>query len=192
MDLDELDIAILRSIQTDARQTNRELAASVGVAPSTSLERLRSLRRRGVVEGFTANVNFSAIGRPVQALISVRIRPPSRRVLESFREWVRTFPEVVGLFVTTGNEDFLLHMAVPSTERLYDFVIDRLTERREVADVRTSIVYEHLQNRLIEPVVPQTRDPQRRRGAVKPVGQGDRADRSERADRQDRGERAGD
>lgn len=154
MELDELDVAILRAIQADARMTNRELAASVGVAPSTSLERLRALRRRGVITGFTAQVDLAAIGRPVQALIAVRIRPPSRPVLESFREWVRTFPEVVGVFVTTGSEDFLLHMAVPSTQHLYDFVIDRLTERREVADVRTSIVYEHLQADTVAPVAP--------------------------------------
>jgi DNA-binding Lrp family transcriptional regulator len=154
MELDELDVAILRAVQADARMTNRELAASVGVAPSTSLERLRALRRRGVITGFTAQVDLAAIGRPVQALVSVRIRPPSRPVLESFREWVRTFPEVVGIFVTTGGDDFLLHMAVPSTQHLYDFVIDSLTERREVADVRTSIVYEHLQSEVIAPAAP--------------------------------------
>lgn len=163
MELDELDVAILRAIQANARQTNRELAASVGVAPSTSLERLRALRRRGVITGFTSQVNLAAIGRPVQALIAVRIRPPSRPVLESFREWVRTFPEVVGIFVTTGGDDFLLHMAVPSTGHLYDFVIDSLTERREVADVRTSIVYEHLQNGMIDPVVPTRGDTGRQR-----------------------------
>ncbi|MHC5257425.1 Lrp/AsnC family transcriptional regulator [Streptomyces sp. UC4497] len=154
MELDELDVAILRAVQADARMTNRELAASVGVAPSTSLERLRALRRRGVITGFTAQVDLAAIGRPVQALVSVRIRPPSRPVLESFREWVRVFPEVVGIFVTTGGDDFLLHMAVPSTQHLYDFVIDSLTERREVADVRTSIVYEHLQNEVVAPAAP--------------------------------------
>lgn len=163
MELDALDIAILRAIQSDARQTNRDLAAAVGVAPSTSLERLRALRRRGVIEGFSADVDLAAIGRPVQALIAVRIRPPSRPVLESFQEWVRAFSDVVGIFVTTGSEDFLLHMAVPSTQHLYDFVFDRLTQRREVADVRTSIVYEHVQKRAVEPVASDGREVSRRR-----------------------------
>ncbi|MDT3396527.1 Lrp/AsnC family transcriptional regulator [Streptomyces sp. B1866] len=152
MELDNLDCLLLREIQRDGRQTNRELAATAGVAPSTTLERLRSLRRRGVLKGFTAEIDLEAIGRPVEALIAVRIRPPSRKVLEGFREWARTRPEVVGIFVTTGGDDFLIHMAVPDTDYLYDFIIDELTERREVADVRTSIVYERLEARILLPL----------------------------------------
>ena len=50
-DLDELDTAILRELQSDARKTNREVAASVGVSPTTALDRTRSLRQRGVIRG---------------------------------------------------------------------------------------------------------------------------------------------
>ncbi|MFB9599773.1 Lrp/AsnC ligand binding domain-containing protein [Saccharothrix longispora] len=52
----------------------------------------------------------------------------------------------------TGDEDFLLHVAVPDNESLYTFVVDRLTERVEVADVRTSVVYQHLRNDRITPL----------------------------------------
>jgi len=155
MALDELDRALLRALENDARQTNRELAAAVGVAPSTSLERVRSLRQRGVISGFRAEVDLNAVGRPVQALISVRIRPPSRQVIEGFREWAARLPETIGLFVTSGTQDFLIHVAVPDTDGLYAFVIDRLTERREVADVQTSIVYEHVRAPHVDPDRPR-------------------------------------
>ncbi|PRX98843.1 Lrp/AsnC family transcriptional regulator [Allonocardiopsis opalescens] len=150
--LDELDRALLRELQYDARQTNRELAAKTGVAPSTSLERVRALRERGVIRGYRAEVDLAALGREVQAMISVRIRPPSRGNIESFREWVARLPETVSVFVTSGTRDFLIHVAVPDTDGLYAFVIDRLTERREVADVETSVVYEHLRAPAVAPV----------------------------------------
>ena len=143
--LDELDTAIVRELQRDARRTNRDVAAAVGVAPTTALDRTRALRDRGVIRGAQLVVDLAALGRPVQALVAVRIRPPSRPVIEGFRTWVSRLPEVLGVFVTTGTEDFLVHVAVADNEALYAFVIDRLTERREVADVRTSVVYEHLQ-----------------------------------------------
>lgn len=60
-------------------------------------------------------------------------------------------PDTLGVFVTTGNEDVIVHVAVPDNESLYAFVIDRLTERPEVADVRTSVVDEHLRNASIAP-----------------------------------------
>ena len=122
-----------------------------GVSPSTSLERVRNLRESGVICGYRAEVNLEAIGRPVQALIAVRIRPPSRPVIEGFREWAARLPETIGLFVTSGASDFLVHVAVPDTKGLYAFVIDRLTERREVADVQTSVVYEHVRSCHLDP-----------------------------------------
>ncbi|GII32128.1 Lrp/AsnC family transcriptional regulator [Planotetraspora mira] len=153
-ELDELDTAILRELQHDARRTNRDVAAAVGVSPTTALDRTRALRQRGVIRGATLDVDLAEIGRPVQALIAVRIRPPSRRVIEAFRNWVSRLPETIGVFVVSGTEDFLIHLAVPDNDSLYAFVIDRLTERPEVADVRTSIVYEHLRVPAVAPVRP--------------------------------------
>src|SRR3712207_5689196 len=98
--LDAIDRALLRELENDARKTNRELAAAVGVVPSTSLLRIRAMRERGIIAGYRAEVDLAAVGRPIQALISVRIRPPSRPVITAFREWAAALPETIGLFVT--------------------------------------------------------------------------------------------
>ena len=146
MSLDVIDAAILRELQVDARRTNRDVAAAVGISPTTALDRTRSLRDRGIIRGATLEIDLAAIGRPVQALIATRIRPPSRKNIEGFRDWVSQLPEVIGVFVTSGTEDFLIHVAVGDNDALYAFVIDRLTDRPEVMDVRTSVVYEHLRS----------------------------------------------
>jgi DNA-binding Lrp family transcriptional regulator len=151
-ELDGVDRALLRELQEDARKSNRDLAAAVHVSPSTSSERVRALRAEGVIRGYHADVALEALGREVQALTAVTIRPPTRENIEAFRNWVATLPELIGLFVVSGSNDFLLHLAVPDTNALYGFVIDRLTERREVADVNTSIVYEHVRRPVLEPI----------------------------------------
>lgn len=150
-DIDATDRAILAALQDDPRRTNRDVAATVGVSASTASERTRALQDRGIIRGAVLDVDLAAIGRPVQAIIAVRIRPPSRKVIEAFREWVAALPDVLGVFVTSGNEDFLVHVAVPDNDSLYAFVIDQLTQRAEIADVRTSVVYEHLRNDRITP-----------------------------------------
>jgi DNA-binding Lrp family transcriptional regulator len=151
-DIDDLDRRILAELQDDARQTNRDLAAAVHVSTSTSSERIRALRARGVIRGYHADVALEALGRHVQALIAVRIRPPSRENIEAFRDWAASLPELIGLFVVSGEQDFLLHVGVKDTDALYAFVIDRLTERAEVADVNTSVVYEHIRRTVLEPL----------------------------------------
>ena len=105
-----------------------------------------------MIRGYHAEADLAALGREVQALIAIRIRPPSRENIEAFRDWAHELPETVGVFVVSGGADFLIHVAVPNTDALYALVIDRLTERPEVGDVHTSIVYEHLRNFIIEPL----------------------------------------
>jgi DNA-binding Lrp family transcriptional regulator len=150
--LDATDWALVRVLQDDARTSNRDLAAAVHVSPSTSSERVRSLRADGVIRGYHADIDFAALGRHVQALTAVTIRPPTREIVEAFRNWVSELPEIVGVFVVSGSADFLLHVAVPNTDALYAFVIDRLTERDEVADVNTSVIYEHIRRTVLEPL----------------------------------------
>src|SRR3954451_19211003 len=96
-DLDGLDTAILRELQADARRTNRDVAAAVGVSPTTTLDRTRAMRQRGVIRGALLDPDLAKTGRPVQALIAVRIRPPSRRNIDAFRNWVSALPETIGV-----------------------------------------------------------------------------------------------
>lgn len=149
--MDELDSALVAALQADGRRSNRELAARLRVAPSTALERTRALRERGVITGYHAVADLAALGRPVQALIFVRLRPQSRAVMRGFRDFVAGLPETLNVYIITGLEDTLVHVAVPTPEALQDFVLDSLTKRREVADVRTAVVFEHVRNHVVRP-----------------------------------------
>ncbi|BCJ48104.1 AsnC family transcriptional regulator [Actinoplanes ianthinogenes] len=148
--VDELDAAIVGHLQTDARQTNRELARTVGIAPSTCLERVRSLRERGVITGFHAEVSLGALHRGVQALLHVQVRPLNRTVIESFKAYAMGLPEVLSVFVVAGGDDFLVHVAVPSVDALHGFLMDKFSGRREIVGFRSSVIYEHTRKPVIE------------------------------------------
>ncbi len=150
--VDELDTAIIEHLQTDARQTNRELARAVGIAPSTCLERVRTLRERGVITGYHAEISLSALNRGVQALLHVQIRPLSRTVIDTFKKYAMDLPEVLSVFVVAGGDDFLVHVAVPNVDALHAFLMDKVSGRREIVGFRSSIIYQHARKRIIEPV----------------------------------------
>jgi DNA-binding Lrp family transcriptional regulator len=150
-DVDELDSALMAVLQADGRRSNRDVAAHLGVAPSTALERTRALRDRGVITGYHAVADLAALGRPVQAMIFVRLRPQSRAIMHGFRDFVAGLPETLNVYIITGFEDTLVHVAVPTPQALQDFVLDSLTKRPEVADVRTAVVFEHVRNHVVRP-----------------------------------------
>jgi DNA-binding Lrp family transcriptional regulator len=107
-----------------------------------------------VLAGVHYAVDLAQLGRPVQAMTTVRLRPQSRDVVLGFRNVAIQLPETLQVFITTGAEDIVLHVAVPSTEALRDFVLDFLTKRREVAGVRTEVVFDHERNHVTPPASP--------------------------------------
>ena len=92
--MDEVDSAIVRELQANARLSNRELAARLGIAASTCHVRTASLRERGVLAGFHAEVDLVKVGLAVQALVAFQIRPLSRQVIEGFRAFALSLPPV--------------------------------------------------------------------------------------------------
>jgi len=142
-DLDEIDQVIIRELARDARIANNALAERVGIAPSTCLGRVRSLRERGVIRGYHADVDPAALGRPLQAMIAVRLQSDARGRLRGFVAGVAGLPEVLNVFFLAGKDDFLLHVAAASTEGLRDLV-ERLSSNADIAYTETSLIFEHV------------------------------------------------
>lgn len=143
-DLDAIDRRIIVELQRDARAANKVIAATVGIAPSTCLARIRSLRERGVVRGFHADIDPAAIGRGLQALISVRLHSHARSQLNTFSEYLAELEGVEGVFFVSGDRDFLMHVAVRDSEALRDLVANTLSVRPEVAGTSTSVIFEYV------------------------------------------------
>ena len=138
-ELDSVDRALLLELQNDARQTNKALADKVGVAPSTCLERVRELRARGVISGFRADVDPAAVGRPMEAIMSIQQGPAQRQATEILLEHTASLPETVRVMALTGTTDFIVHVAVRDMQHLRDLIWG-LIERREVARIQSSLV----------------------------------------------------
>jgi DNA-binding Lrp family transcriptional regulator len=150
--LDRIDRALVVELQRNSRIANKELAARVGIAPSTCLERVRRLGERGVLLGFHAEVDLASIGRSIQAVIGVRLRVHSRSVIDEFYRHVLELPETVSVFHVGGADDYLVHVAVRDTTQLRNLVLDGFTTRREVEHVETRIIFEHARRPAIEPL----------------------------------------
>ncbi|MYW68565.1 winged helix-turn-helix transcriptional regulator [Streptomyces sp. SID8379] len=140
--LDPVDLDILRLLQNDARTTYRDLAAQVGVAPSTCLDRVSRLRRCGVILGHALRVDPAKLGRGLQALLSVQVRPHRRELVGPFVERIRALPEARTVFHLTGPDDYLVHVAVHDMADLQRLVLDAFTSRREVARVETRLIFQ--------------------------------------------------
>lgn len=142
--LDRIDLALIGHLQNDARLSNKELAALVGLAPSSTLGRVRRLREAGVLRGAHAEIDPEALGIGLQALVALRLARNTRDDVQAFRDHLLALPEVAALWHVGGEDDLLVHVVVRDTRHLFDLMMDRVTSRPEVDRVRTEIVFDHV------------------------------------------------
>jgi DNA-binding Lrp family transcriptional regulator len=142
--LDDVDRRLLRELVADARIPNNALAERVGIAPSTCLTRVRALRESGVIRGYHADVDPAALGRPIQAMISVRLQSHARGHIPDFMAKIATLPEVLNVFFLGGADDFHVHIAAANTDNLRDFVVVNLSGDPDVALTETNLIFEHI------------------------------------------------
>lgn len=139
MVLDRTDFGILRLLQNDASLSNKEIAAAIGLAPSSAHERLR---QEGVLRGFHADVAPKAMGVGLEALLYVEMSKHERGLVDRFLAEIVEVPEVRFAFLVTGPHDFVVHLVARDMQHLKDLVLDNFTNRPAVTRVETSIIYE--------------------------------------------------
>jgi len=119
--IDATDRSLLSELQDDARLTHAELGRRVGLSPPAVTERVRRLTDEGIIRGFHADVDPSALGYQLSVIVRVR---PSPRQIAKVAELARETPEVVECHRITGEDCFFVKAHVRDVEHLED-VIDR-------------------------------------------------------------------
>lgn len=142
--IDDVDRRILDVLHADARIANSALAELVGIAPSTCHGRVRRLQEIGVIRGFYTDVDPAAIGRPLQAMVSVTLQSGARARIRHFIGEVRQLAQVLDVYFLAGADDFILHVAARDTDELRAFVVENLNADPDVAGTQTSLIFEHL------------------------------------------------
>ncbi|WP_127903721.1 Lrp/AsnC family transcriptional regulator [Solirhodobacter olei] len=137
--LDEIDRAILRELQSNGRLTVQELSERVGLSPSPCARRLRMLEAAGVIRGYAATLDEAKLGFPVSIFVSVKLDKQVDDALVNFESRVRGYPEVVDCWLMTGPRDYLLRIAVSDLAEFEKFLTSSLTRIEGVASIESSI-----------------------------------------------------
>jgi len=135
--MDRLDSEILRLLREDARLSWRDLGAAVGLSANAAADRVRRLRRAGVITGFAALVDPAAGGRTLQALVGVHLAPGVDS--DDFATGVARLEQVTEVLHLTGAPDYQLRVACVDTAEL-DALLRTLRLRHGVADTETTII----------------------------------------------------
>lgn len=115
-DLDATDRIILSELIRNGRATYKELGELAGLSPHAVAPRVRRLVEAGIVTGFTALVDYGAVGRGLDALIDVRMLSTAKP--EAFEAAAATLPAVRELSFLTGRFDYQVRAACVDADDL--------------------------------------------------------------------------
>lgn len=139
--IDDVDYRILHFLQTDARTTNAAIAKEVGLTGPSVYERIKKLEQQGIIQGYTALVNASALGRGITAFIrlSVKVEPLEQELYRDSVAQVAEYPEVLECHSVAGEDCLLLKVKVASPRDL-EGLIGRIRARLSLERSVTMIV----------------------------------------------------
>ncbi|MCG8456394.1 MAG: Lrp/AsnC family transcriptional regulator [Holophagales bacterium] len=147
--LDRIDYEILGLLQKNARISNKELAAHVGVAPSTCLERVRRLIEEKVLLGFHARIAPKAVGIGIEAMIAVRLAKHDHGLVERFADHALALPAVRAVYHMAGANDYLIHMLARDAEHLRELGMTSFTTRPELEHMETALIFQHRESQVL-------------------------------------------
>jgi Lrp/AsnC family transcriptional regulator, leucine-responsive regulatory protein len=147
MELDAYDTRILAELQADGRLTMAELGRRVHLSQPAATERVRKLESAGAISGYHAVVNLPALGYGIRAIIRVG-RAEFARVVQLVRET----PEVIDAYNVTGEDSWVLQIAVIDVAHL-DAVVSKFCLLTETS---TSIILNTVREH--QPMLPARRE----------------------------------
>jgi Lrp/AsnC family leucine-responsive transcriptional regulator len=135
--MDVVDSEILRLLREDGRLSWRDLGAAVGLSANAAADRVRRLRRAGVITGFVAVVDPAAGGRRLEALVGVTLAAGTDS--DAFAVAVSRLEPVTEVLHLTGSPDYQLRVSCRDTAEL-DVLLRTLRLRAGAADTETTII----------------------------------------------------
>ena len=152
MPIDQIDRAILGTLQTDGRISNVKLAEAVGLSEAACLRRVRALEKDGYIAGYAALVNPAQVGLGGNVFVEITLHQEQQRDLEAFERAVGGVPEVMECYLVTGQYDYLLRVVVRDLEDFERIHRESITGLPGVSRVQTSFALRTVTRRKSLPI----------------------------------------
>ncbi|MBI9097620.1 MAG: Lrp/AsnC family transcriptional regulator [Spirochaetaceae bacterium] len=146
MQLDDIDLKILKHLQQEGKMTNVALAKKINISPPPTLERVKKLERSGVIKKYVALVEPASVGIGMHTFVEVKLIRHSKEAVSGFFEAIGNLQEIMECHHVTGEADFLLKIAVKDISAFEDLVLHELTALPHVGNLKTMVVLSTVKN----------------------------------------------
>jgi Lrp/AsnC family transcriptional regulator, leucine-responsive regulatory protein len=146
IEFDELDRAILRELQIDARITNANLARKIHLSQPAVHNRIKKLEKRGIIRRYTAELDTEIIGYDLICFLQIRTDGAPQH-LRCLQETVAVLPHVQECHHLTGEYDILIKVVMKHRQQLEAFIEQHISPLEGIQQLQTNIVLSEFKSR---------------------------------------------
>lgn len=153
INLDPVDLKILQLLQKDGLMTNKEIAGELNLTTTPVHERIKRLRRDGIIEKYTIEVNRKKLHKNLIVFCNVSLKEHASEYLSKFESDVQTLPEVVECYCISGGSDFLLKIIVSDIDDYKNFILNKLAALSNIGKSQSHFVVTEVKQATILPKI---------------------------------------
>jgi Lrp/AsnC family transcriptional regulator, leucine-responsive regulatory protein len=150
--LDKIDLKILKTLQGNAKITNLQLSAEVGLSPAPTLERVKKLENAKLIKGYHTEVNEEALGIGIKAIIQITLTRQIENAIANFKKEINKIPEIMECYQVTGNADYILIVMLKDIRDFEALISQRLSKMEEIGQMQTMMILSKIKDSKILPL----------------------------------------
>lgn len=151
IELDKIDLQILKILQQNGRITNLQLSNEIGLSPAPTLERVRKLENSGYILSYHALVDEEKLGLGIKTFIQVSLDFHKSNTIQTFLNEIQEIKEITECHHVTGQCDFLLKVYVKDIKSYEQLIMQKISRISVVKTFQTMII---MSTNKKEPTVP--------------------------------------
>lgn len=144
MTLDNIDRAILRELQANAKATLSDIAERVGLSKTPCQQRIKRMEKAGIITGYTARVNRRILGENHITFVQVKLSDTKTRALKSFNDAVLAIPEIEECHMMAANYDYLLKVRTGDMGSFRAILGEKISNLPHVLQTSTFVAMENV------------------------------------------------
>lgn len=151
MEIDKIDLNILKIMQENGRITNLQLSQNIGLSPAPTLERVRKLEHLGYIKSYHALVDEEKLGLGIKTFIQVSLDFHQNDTIQIFLEEINAIKEITECHHVTGQCDFILKAYVKDIKTYEQLIMQKISKIKVVKTFQTMMI---MSTNKKEPIVP--------------------------------------
>ena len=146
MKLDSIDKKLITLLQSDSKQTTKQLSLQLGLSVTAVYERIKKLEKESVITRYVALINKNKVGKSFLVFCHIKLEKHTKEFIAIFEKEIKKLEEVTECFHVSGDYDYILKIYVKDMEEYREFMVNKLTALKHIGSTHSIFTIGEVKN----------------------------------------------